>query len=195
MNTNKELLLVENWLNTISTNYFSNPYFYFYEEDIRADFAFYMLGKIQATIFTHINKEISTSPIKFEYPSSFASKQRHDIVFLKANNSKNIYNLDISIAIELKLGSLSYDRCAKFKEDILKLLGGYSIKEFTGIAIYFYQDKIDSKLFKEWFNDTVESFEIINSNEIRLEELKVNTFIISPEYILKANNYRALIKI
>ena len=195
MKINNELSLVETCLKEKANKFISNPNFYFYEEDIRADFAFYMLEKIQPTTFTHVNREISTLPIKFEYPSSFASKQRHDIVFLRANASKNIYSLDISIAIELKLGSLSYDRCAKFKEDILKLLGGYSNKEFTGIAVYFYQDNIDSKLFKEWFNDTVESFEIINSNEINLEESKVNTFIITPEYILEAKNYRALIKI
>jgi hypothetical protein len=154
-----------------------------------------LVNNFKTVEFIHKNTIVNTSPIKFEYPSSFASKQRHDIVLLKKNSSNNIYNLDIPVAIELKLGSLSYDRCAKFKEDILKLLGGYSNKEFTGIAVYFYQDKIDPNLFKEWFIDTIENFEIINLNLFTLEESKVNSFIITPEYILKANDYKALIKI
>ncbi|MCZ7616666.1 MAG: hypothetical protein M5T52_24645 [Ignavibacteriaceae bacterium] len=68
------------------------------------------------------------------------------------------------------------------------------IKNLLGIAVYFYQDKIDPNLFKEWFIDTIENFEIINLNLFTLEESKVNSFIITPEYILKANDYKALIK-
>lgn len=188
-----EIEILQKVLNNFVNSYRSNPFKYFYEEDIRVNIGNDLLNNFETVEFTHQNSIINTSPIKFEYPSSFASKQRHDIVYLKANASKNIYNLDISIAIELKLGSLSYDRCAKFKEDILKLIGGYSNKEFTGIAVYFYQDKINSKLFQEWFNDIIENFEIIYSQQIILEKSKVNTFIITPEYILKANNYRLLI--
>lgn len=189
------IVTIQNSINKIIQRFCREPFCYFYEEDIRVDLGNELVNNFKTVEFIHKNTKINTSPIKFEYPSSFASKQRHDIVLLKANASKNIYNLDISMAIELKLGSLSYDRCAKFKEDILKLIGGYSNKEFTGIAIYFYQDKIDAKLFQDWFNDTIENFEIINSDQIIIEQLKVNTLIITPEYILKANNYRALIKI
>lgn len=190
-----DIIATQNSINKIIQRFCKEPFYYFYEEDIRVDLGNELVNNFKTVEFIHKNTMINTSPIKFEYPSSSASKQRHDIVFLKANASKDIYNLEISIAIELKLGSLSYDRCAKFKEDILKLIGGYSNKEFTGIAVYFYQDKIDSKLFQEWFNDIIENFEIINSNQIILEQSKVNTFIITPEYILKANNYRVFIKI
>ena len=192
MDNDDELLLVENCLKEKAIKFVNNPYFYFYEEDIRADFAHYMLKQVQAETFPHMDKRISTIPIKFEYPSSFASKQRHDIVFLKPNASNNIYNLDISIAIELKLGSLSYDRCAKFKEDINKLIGGHKQKPFTGLAVYFYQDKINKELFNTWFNDTME-LEIINVNQISIEKLEVNTFIITPEEnILKAKGYKVI---
>ncbi|GIK21411.1 MAG: hypothetical protein BroJett005_08250 [Ignavibacteriota bacterium] len=190
-----DIITIQNSINKIIQRFSQNPFHYFYEEDIRVDLGNDLVNNFKTVEFIHKNTIVNTSPIKFEYPSSFASKQRHDIVLLKKNSSNNIYNLDIPVAIELKLGSLSYDRCAKFKEDILKLLGGYSNKEFTGIAVYFYQDKIDPNLFKEWFIDTIENFEIINLNLFTLEESKVNSFIITPEYILKANNYKALIKI
>lgn len=190
-----DIIKIQNSINKIIQRFCQTPFYYFYEEDIRVDLGNELVNNFKTVEFTHQNIIVNTSPIKFEYPSGFASKQRHDIVLLKADASKNIYNLDILNAIELKLGSLSYDRCAKFKDDILKLIGGCLNKEFTGIALYFYQDKINPKLFQEWFKDTIGNFEIINSNQINLEQSKVNTFIITPEYILKANNYKVLIKI
>ncbi len=183
---------IQNSINKVIQQFAQNPFNYFYEEDIRVDLGNDLLSNFKVADFTHNNSIISTSPIKFEYPSSFASKQRHDIVLLKKNASNNIYSLDISVAIELKLGSLSYDRCSKFKDDIIKLFGGYINKEFTGLALYFYQDKIDSNLFEDWFKDIIESFEIILQNQISIDKLKVNTFIITPEYILKAKSYRLL---
>ena len=97
----------------------------------------------------------------------------------------NIYNLNLPIVIELKMGSKCYDRCAEFKEDIKKLLGYCLDKNFIGIAILFYQDEIETNLFEGWLNDTVDKLKLIEHNKIELKEASVNCFIITPsKYIL-----------
>ncbi len=184
-----EITAIQNSINKIIKQFIENPFFCFYEEDIRVELGNDLLCNFKTVEFTNGNDIVNTSPIKFEYPSSYASKQRHDIVFLEKNNSNNIYSLNIPVAIELKLGSSNYDRCAKFKEDILKLFGGIQNKKFTGIAIYFYQDEKESDLFYSWFKDIIKSFEIIKAGCINIENLKVNSFIITPKYILKAKEY------
>lgn len=178
-------------LKELFSQFSSNPYYYFYEEDVRIDLALKLMQHIKPIEFSHFQRSIQTIPIKCEYPSSLASKQRHDIVFVKPNGLSNIYNLDIPIAIELKLGSKSYDRCSEFKEDVKKLLG-YTSDNFIGIAIYFYQDDIDSILFEKWFEDIVEKFEKIEIENITIDVSRVNSFIITPDKsVLKAISYKA----
>ena len=167
-----------------------NPYDYFYEEDVRVDLAQKLMHYIKPIEFIHFKRSIRTIPIKCEYPSSLASKQRHDLVFVEPNSLSNIYNLDIPIAIELKLGSKSYDRCSEFKEDIKKFLG-YTLDNFIGICIYFYQDEIDLILFEKWFEDIVEKFEKIDAENITIDISAVNSFIVTPnKSILKAISYK-----
>ena len=192
MNSDTNLILVEEVFKQILKRFVKEPYYYFYEEDIRADFAFNFISQIKPIEYMHIENKISTLPLKFEYPSSVDDKKRHDIVFLKLDSGKDIYKLDISIAIELKLGSKSYDRCAKFKKDIAKLARCKNFQDFTGIALYFFQDKIDYNLFNTWFKDTIESFDKININQISIEKSAINTFIVIPEeYVFKAKTYNA----
>jgi hypothetical protein len=175
---------IQSSINRIIQRFSENPYYYFYEEDIRVELGMDLLSEFEKTSCTHYDRIIKTSPIKFEYPSQQSNKQRHDIVLLKPESSNNIYKLELSSAIELKLGSRIYDRCSDFKEDIRKLLG-YSYNEFIGVALYFYQDVIDSNLFNIWFNDIVESFESIRGvNNIKIN-YGLNTFIILPSEILK----------
>lgn len=183
------IIKIQNAINRIIKRFSNNPYYYFYEEDLRVEFGMELLNEFEKIDFVYKNNIIKTSPIKFEYPSQQSNKQRHDIVLLKPDTANNIYNLELSSAIELKLGSKIYDRCADFKEDIRKLLG-YSDTEFLGVALYFYQDIIDSSLFTIWFNDIIESFENIKTkNNIEINN-GLNTFIILPNEILRVNKLK-----
>ncbi|MHB1687903.1 MAG: hypothetical protein ACYCVH_11065 [Ignavibacteriaceae bacterium] len=168
-----------------------NPYYYFYEEDLRVYLAQQLFQQIKPIEVKHLGKPIITIPIKCEYPSNSANGKRHDIVFIKRDDSKNIYTFDIPIAIELKLGSKSYDRCSEFKEDIKKLLEYKSIDPNNlGIAIYFYQDEIDNKLFIEWFRDIVEEFDKVEIDNITFDSPSVNSFIVTQSSVLSAVSYK-----
>ena len=80
--------ILEITLNEFFLNFIKNPYCYFYEEDIRVDLVKKLIERTDYIELSHFNKNIITSPIKCEYPSSLATKQRHDIVFVKSNDSK-----------------------------------------------------------------------------------------------------------
>jgi hypothetical protein len=58
--------------------YKSNPYYYFYEEDIRVDLAQLLINKFDNIEVQHFNQKITTTPVKCEYPSSLANNDRHD---------------------------------------------------------------------------------------------------------------------
>jgi hypothetical protein len=172
-----------------------NPYYYFYEEDIRVDLAQKLIKESEQIEVTHphSHKKILTTPIKCEYPGNQQNNNRHDIVFVQRNSFDNIYILDIPVIIELKLGSKSYDRCSEFKEDIKKLLGyKYNHSINLGIAVYFYQDEVESKLFDIWFRDIIEKFKKVEMEKITFDSPDsplINSFIVTPDSILWADTY------
>lgn len=181
---------VESSLRNLFSKFVNNPFYYFYEEDVRVELAQLLKNTFHEIEVNYFDNKIITSPIKCEYPSNLANKQKHDIVLVKQNGHQNIYNLDLSIIFELKLGSKNYDRCGELKEDIKKLLNYNSQLEF-GIALYFYQDIIDENNFLIWFNDIIDEFIKIEIDEIVIEPKVVNTFIITPnKTILKAIKYK-----
>lgn len=183
-------LLIQQSLAEIITKFIQNPYNYFYEEDVRVDFAQILIRKFSLIEIEHFGAKIITSPVKCEYPSSLATKDRHDIVIVKSNNMKNIYNLDLPVIIELKLGSKSYDRCSDFKLDIKKILG-YSTHIDFGIALYFYQDLVDLNNFTKWFDDIVNEFQQISTDDLSISHGCLNTFIITPnKLLLKSISYK-----
>ena len=157
------LTKIQESVNFIFGKFSLNPYRYFYEEDLRVELGYQLLENFDSVSFKNRDNVIKTSPIKFEYPSSLKNGKRHDIVLLKPNEYNDIYNCDISCAIELKLGSKITDRCADFKED-LKKLSNYKMKEFIGIALFFYQDNVAFDLLKKWFEDISSDFEVIKLN-------------------------------
>ncbi|MBK7103824.1 MAG: hypothetical protein IPH62_00870 [Ignavibacteriae bacterium] len=183
------LLIFESSLKELFSKFANNPFYFFYEEDVRVELAQILKSKFKNIEIDHLKNKIITSPIKCEYPSSLANKQKHDIVQVKKNSLNNIYNLDLSVIIELKLGSINYDRCGVFKEDIKKLLSYNSQLDF-GIALYFYQNNIDEKYFTNWFNDIVVNFNQIEFQQLTIEPKVVNTFIITPNTILKTFTYK-----
>jgi hypothetical protein len=187
---NYKSILISTLIDTFN-RFSENPYYYFYEEDIRVDIVPKLIQQINPINVKHFDKNIQTIPIKCEYPI-LSSKQKHDIVFILPNDLNNIYNLDIPIAMELKLGSKSYDRCSEFKEDIKKLKYYKSMKDdYLGIAIYYYQDDIDHKYFREWFSDIVEQFDDLKIEDITFNYSKVNSFIITPSNtVLSAVRYK-----
>ncbi len=189
MEENNYFSIIEHCLRELILNFQSNPYYYFYEEDIRVDLATRLINKTKTKEFIHFENKIITTPVKCEYPGILANKLRHDIVLVKQNSLNNIYQLDLPIIIELKLGSKSYDRCAVFKEDIKKLLN-YNTNTSLCIALYFYQDLADNKLFSSWFSDIINEFIELETNNITLDNRLVNSFIIPPsKNILKSISY------
>jgi len=191
MNENSYLELLRVSLVELLLKYRRNPYYYFYEEDIRVELARLLIDKFSTIKVEHSQNIITTSPVKCEYPSTSDNKKRHDIVIVNQNGLKDIYNLDLSVIIELKLGSKSYDRCSEFKEDIIKILG-YDLNIKLGIALYFYQDEINHSNFLGWFSDIINEFILVDIEKLTLEPNCLNTFIITPsQSVLKAISYKS----
>ena len=64
MNSDTNLILVEEVFKQILKRFVKEPYYYFYEEDIRADFAFNFISQIKPIEYMHIENKISTSTFK-----------------------------------------------------------------------------------------------------------------------------------
>lgn len=170
----------------------SNSFRYFYEEDLRAALAINLSNlfdeikyKVRADFAKILEvDEICSNPIKCEYPQSGKKNKKFDIVYIEDVGS-DFYNCEIRIAIELKLGSLIYDRLGKFKEDIEKLekrLAESNKSEFLGIGLYFYQGEIDLRYVKEWFPEASKEIRQISKTsfeKIHLNSYGLNIFIIS----------------
>lgn len=184
--------IFENVILDLIKKFNSNPFGYFYEEDLRTTLAFHLSNsfneikyKVRSDFAQTLKiNEIYSNPIKCEYPQSEKKEKRFDIVYID-DVGNDFYNCKISVAIELKLGSPIYDRAGKFKKDIEKLqkkLNKSTDSNFLGIALYFYQGDIDLHSIKEWFPQIIEEMEEIKINKIEkitLEQSKVNVLIIS----------------
>lgn len=153
-----------------------NPFFFFYEEDIRADLSVFLsnyFDELNFNVKEGFNKilgldVIKSSPVKCEYPRNLNKKNRFDVAILY-NDSDDFYNCDVKIAIEIKLGSILYDRVGKFKEDIKKLrsrLNENLTRNFLGVGIYFYQNNIDLKNILRWFPEINQEIREIRINDI-----------------------------
>lgn len=163
--------IFENVIVDLIKKFNSNPFIYFYEEDLRAILAFNLSNsfneikyKVRSDFALALKiNEFYSNPIKCEYPHSRGKENRFDLVYIE-DVGMDFYNCEIKIAIELKLGSLIYDRVGKFKKDIEKLrnkLNKSTESQFLGIGLYFYQDEIDLKSIKKWFPQIIEEIEEI----------------------------------
>ncbi len=159
----------ENVIIDLIKKFNSNPFSYFYEEDLRATLAFNLSKcfneikyKVRSDFTKSLNiNEFYSNPIKCEYPQNKGKENRFDLVYIE-DVGQDFYNCEVRIAVELKLGSHIYDRLGKFRQDIEKLQNklNKSIKsQFLGIGLYFYQGEIDFKSIKEWFPQNAKDIE------------------------------------
>lgn len=172
----------ENVIIDLIKKFNSNPFSYFYEEDLRATLAFNLLKSFDEIKFKvrsdfaqslKIN-EFYSNPIKCEYPQSKGKENRFDLVYIE-DVGQDFYNCEVKIAVELKLGSPIYDRLGKFRQDIEKLQNklNKSIKsQFLGIGLYFYQGEINLKSIKEWFPQNTKDIKEVPINEIEKIDFK-----------------------
>ncbi|MGQ9799747.1 MAG: hypothetical protein ACUVRG_10760 [Ignavibacterium sp.] len=184
--------IFENIILDLIKKFNSNPFSYFYEEDLRTILAFHLSNsfneikyKVRSDFAQALKiNEIYSNPIKCEYPRGEKKGKRFDIVYID-DVGNDFYNCKISIAVELKLGSPINDRAGKFKKDIEKLqnkLNKSADSNFLGIALYFYQGDINLHSIQEWFPQIIEELKEIKINKLEkiyLEQNKVNVLIIS----------------
>ncbi len=179
--------------NTVKS-FYNNPFIFFYEEDLRVFITHKLIEEsfekvkfeIKKDFQNHLGKNpIYSLPIKAEYPPTSKKKKRFDIVYLE-NNGFDFYNLPVTVALELKLGSKIYDRCNKFKDDIKKLVESLSTKgdlNFCGIALYFYQNDDSLANINKDFGETTLFEEFVIAKEFNLTDNLVHVFIITPTRI------------
>lgn len=184
MSNDKAILL--SGLQNMFARFQKSPYSYFYEEDIRVELASDLKNALPLIEVLHNDQIVRTSCVKCEYPSNNIQRYNHDIVFVKAN-SNDIYNLEISVALEIKLGSNNYDRCKKFKKDIRKLRSLQN-ESFTGICIYFFQDNLDVDKHISWYSDITDAFLQKPIDEIEIHQGEITTIIVGPNKELLITN-------
>lgn len=170
-------------------DYWRNTFDFFYEEDIRAG----LYAKLKENISTlgeyKFDGQFSllknffkfetfkSSIVKTEYPYSNDSRKRFDLVILD-NSSEDFYRIPTTIGIEIKIASeeTKVNNVTGFIENIKSLSKyGKSRKEFCGIALYFYQTKLEEP--EKYFNSS--NLEEMSLNDLSLKRGIIYAFIIT----------------
>lgn len=205
METNNILLEVAKALNFVIKEFQSNPFNFFYEEDIRAtlycglkkeitDVVTYGIDPQFSKLNTLYTEGIKANIVKAEYPYAGLGG-KFDVAILHKKHD-DFYKCPVEVGIEIKLGSkeTNMEPVSGFKDNIYNLeryrfnMSGQK-KDFTGIALYFYQTTLD---------DPKDYFEIEKINEVTLEELnfktnKIYAFIVSKDKLYKISEYKTSI--
>lgn len=185
------ILLVVKTLDTFIKTFQASPYDFFYEEDARSILYSSLVSKWKILEMERLSglkwigenkiivKDTKTIPFKAEYPRSTSAQNtrlpaRFDIAYIEdGKDHDNFYDLPVSIAIELKLGSKMWDQCGGFRDDLIKLTNYQKENQinFTGIALYLYQPiesegQQDLFIKTPWFKSTFKSVEEKEISEI-----------------------------
>lgn len=161
--------------------FITNPFYYFYEEDLRcslisnlADSFKEIKFNVKPDFVTKLkNITIYSTPIKCEYPHSGKNHNRFDIAFIESI-SEDFYNCEVRIGVEIKFGSPIYKRKSGFIKDIDKLKKKFSeslVNQFLGIGLYFYQGAITIDDIKKWFPET--TIEVIEKHLNKLKKINL----------------------
>jgi hypothetical protein len=187
-------------LKSFILDYWQNSFDYFYEEDIRAG----LHAKLKAYIKTigvyqfdsqfdslknyFKSKAFESSIIKAEYPYSNNSRKRFDLVLLE-NSGVNFYKIPASVGIEIKIASEEtfVNNVSGYIENIISL-DDYrkSNSDFSGIALYFYQTKLENP--EKYFNHS--KIESIALDAIILKKKTIYAFVITGDRkIFRVKNF------
>jgi hypothetical protein len=150
-------------INKVIEKFHSNPFFFFYEEDIKNYFYSHLLDSCEEEEFPVrsdfakklIIKKVKSIPIKLEYPFNRGATSKYDVTLIEPIGD-NHYEMPSSIAVELKLGAKGNDQCGPYKDDLLKLIlfrSTSKLQNNLGISIYFYQSSLKQLDIEKWLVD------------------------------------------
>ncbi len=173
----------------ISIEFMDNPFEYFYEEDIRSALFRKLIDvfpnkkfPVKEDLKQKLGRsEITSSPIKTEY---CIDSKKIDIAYLE-HEGIDFYNMRVSVAIEIKLGSNIHDVVAGVKKDIKKLekIKVKSSKPFLGIVIFFFQNSITKNKILEWFNDVFNQVFIVKDKDLKIIDNYIHLIVIAEKHI------------
>lgn len=176
-------------INKLIVKFHSNPYYFFYEEDMKIFLYSQLTDRFEEEEFLVRNdfakifntKKIKSIPIKSEYPLNRGTTSKYDLTYIEAVGD-NHYELPSSVVIELKLGSGIYDRCGPFKDDLLKLImfrTTTKLQNSLGISIYFYQSSLSQHDIEKWLTDFNYKIDCIRLDELILSANNIFSIIVS----------------
>jgi hypothetical protein len=111
-NESNPMGVFENVIKATIRRFARNPFVWFYEEDARSEMVADLRSHFENRRFFWRRLEelgfdqgsVESSPVKAEYPH-YGDPQRYDIGYLKGQTLDNLYEVPVSIAMEIKLGS------------------------------------------------------------------------------------------
>ncbi len=191
MNRKQNILNFTKAIKNVISKFQSNPFYFFYEEDVKLYLYSQLLNLFDEEEFP-IRKDfaisfgidkIKSTPIKAEYPHRSGEISKYDISLIEAIG-ENHYEMPSSIAVELKLGSVKHDCWSGFVDDLRKLLMFKMISNLEnklGIAIYFYQSAFKEDEIKKWLKDFSYDFTLISIDEFTMFDDEISALIVTSE--------------
>ena len=180
-----------------------NPFDFFYEEDIRATLFYKLKQKIEDEGTYDIDDQfvdlkkiypegIKSNLVKSEYPYAGFARKRFDVAVLHASHN-DFYKCPVQIGIEIKMGSkeTKMEPVSGYFENIVSLreYSDHLLKQkksFTGIAIYFYQTKLEQP--EKYFSS--KNIELVDMNNLEFQADEIYALIVSKDKVFKINKYK-----
>ena len=180
-----------------------NPFDFFYEEDIRATLFYKLKQKIEDEGTNDIDDQfvdlkkiypegIKSNLVKSEYPYAGIARKRFDVAVLHPSDN-DFYKCSVQIGIEIKMGSkeTKMEPVSGYFENIVSLreYSNHLLKQkksFTGIAIYFYQTKLDHP--EKYFPSA--TIELVDMNNLEFQANEIYALIVSQDKVFKISKYK-----